>query len=135
MDFLSGSPYMTAFFRAKGATIGKDVCLYPTGASPYMPEPDLVTIGDRSAIDCAAIVDHLNTKGNFVLKKIKIGNDCTLRALSRVQQGTIMEDGSMLVEKALAMTGEVVDAYSVWQGVPAQFWFGQSKADRKPDIV
>ena len=30
-----------------------------------------------------------------------------------------MESGSMLLEKSLALTGEVIDADSVWQGAPA----------------
>ena len=43
---LSGSEHLCRYFRAKGANIGQNVCLYPTGADPPMPEPDLVTIGD-----------------------------------------------------------------------------------------
>ena len=30
-----------------------------------------------------------------------------------------MEAGSMLLEKGLVMTGEVIEADSVWQGAPA----------------
>jgi hypothetical protein len=34
-----------------------------------------------------------------------------------------MERGSQLVEKSLAMTGEVIEAGSVWQGCPASWWY------------
>jgi hypothetical protein len=38
-----------------------------------------------------------------------------------------MEEGSQLLEKSLAMTGEVIEAYSVWQGGPASWWFQHDK--------
>ena len=118
---------MAWYFRWSGADIGKDCCLYPAGADPYMPEPDLVQIGRRCVVDCASIVCHLNTRGNFTLAKIVIGDDCTLRTRSRLQQMVYMEAGSMLLEKSLAMTGEVIESHSVWQGGPASWWFQYSK--------
>jgi carbonic anhydrase/acetyltransferase-like protein (isoleucine patch superfamily) len=106
-----------------GGNIGKDCCLYPAGADPFMPEPDLVTLGDRTVVDCASIVAHLNTRGNFELVPITVEQDCTLRTRSRIQQGVHMETGSMILEKSLAMTGEVIDDRTVWQGGPATMWF------------
>jgi acetyltransferase-like isoleucine patch superfamily enzyme len=123
LQFFFGTPYMANYFRWNGGDIGHDCCLYPVGADPFMPEPDLVKIGDRCVIDCASIVCHLNTRGNFDLTKIVMENGCTLRTRSRLQQGVYMETGSMLLEKSLAMTGEVIEAYSVWQGGPASLWF------------
>jgi len=130
LEFISGSSFMNWYFRANGGKIGKNVCLYPSGADPFMPEPDLVTVGDRSVVDCASMVCHLNTRGNFELAPIVIGKECTLRTRSRVQQGVRMEEGSMLLEKSIAMTGEVLDAHSIWQGGPATMWF--SSADSIP---
>jgi acyl-CoA synthetase (AMP-forming)/AMP-acid ligase II/acetyltransferase-like isoleucine patch superfamily enzyme len=123
LDYISGTPYIVDFFRLNGCKIGKDCCLYPTGGDPYMPEPDLVEIGDRCAIDSAAVVAHLNTRGNFELAKIRIENHCTLRARSRIQSGVTFEAGSMLLEKSLAMTGEIIESDSVWQGSPASKLF------------
>mmetsp|Transcript_26901 Transcript_26901/g.73953 ORF Transcript_26901/g.73953 Transcript_26901/m.73953 type:complete len:1741 (+) Transcript_26901:300-5522(+) len=119
-DLLAGTTYMSMYYSALGSSIGKDCCLYPAGADPQMPEPDLVTIGDRCLVDVASIVSHLNTRGNFQLVKIVIEDDVTLRTRSRIQQGVRMEAGSMLLEKTLAMTGEVIDTESVWQGAPAR---------------
>jgi acetyltransferase-like isoleucine patch superfamily enzyme len=127
LEFISGTPFMTYYFRMNGGHIGKDCCLYPAGADPFMPEPDLVKMGDRCVLDCASVVCHLNTRGNFELKEITIENDCTLRTRSRIQQGVYMEQGSQLLEKSLVMTGEVVEANSVWQGGPASWWFQYSK--------
>jgi acetyltransferase-like isoleucine patch superfamily enzyme len=119
LDFIRGSPYMVTFLRLLGSNIGNDCCLYPTGGDPYMPEPDLVQMGDRCVLDCSSVVCHLNTRGNFELAKIVIENNVTLRTRSRIQQGVHMENGCMLLEKSLVMTGEVIEADSVWQGAPA----------------
>lgn len=127
LDFLSGTPFMAAYFRLNGGRIGRDCCLFPAGADPFMPEPDLVTMGDRCVVDCASIVCHLNTRGNFELARITLENECTLRTRSRLQQGCYMEHGSQLLEKSLAMTGEVIEANSVWQGGPASWWFQYSQ--------
>ena len=134
LDFFSGTPFMSTYFRWNGGHIGKDCCLYPAGADPFMPEPDLVYMGDHCVIDCASIVCHLNTRGNFELTKIVLENDCTLRSRSRVQQGVYMEERSQLLEKSLALTGEVIEAYSVWQGDPATWWFqySQQPQDESP---
>jgi acyl-CoA synthetase (AMP-forming)/AMP-acid ligase II/carbonic anhydrase/acetyltransferase-like protein (isoleucine patch superfamily) len=119
LDFIAGSKWINYYFQALGAKVGKDCCLYPAGADPFMPEPDLVEFGDRVVIDMASVVSHLNTRGNFELVKIKMEDHVTLRARSRIQQGVHMEAGSMLLEKSLALTGEVIDRDSVWQGAPA----------------
>ena len=123
LDFFSGTPFLTSYFRWNGGTMGSNVCLYPAGADPFMPEPDLVRIGNRCVVDAAAMVCHLNTRGNFELVSILIEDDCTLRSRSRAQQGVIMETGSQLLEKSLALTGEVLEANTVWQGCPASRWF------------
>ncbi|CAB9519639.1 7a-methyl-1,5-dioxo-octahydro-1H-inden-4-yl [Seminavis robusta] len=134
MDFLAGTPFLVTFFRMAGCMIGKDCCLYPAGADPFMSEPDLVFMGDRCVIDCASVVCHLNTRGNFELTKITLGNHVTLRTGSRIQQGVQMESGSMLLEKSLAMTGEVIEANSVWQGAPASVLFTYDFTSLQPAV-
>ncbi len=119
VEFLVGTEFINIFFRLCGCKIGKSCCLYPAGGDPYMSEPDLVEMGDYCLLDTASIICHLNTAGHFALAKITLEDRVTLRARSRIQQGVHMECGSMLLEKSLAMTGEVVDADSVWQGSPA----------------
>lgn len=84
-----------------------------------MPEPDLVKIGDNVCVDMASIVCHLNTRGNFELVPIVLHSNTTLRSRSRAQQGVVVEEGAMLLEKSLALTGEVMECESIWQGAPA----------------
>lgn len=127
MEFLAGTPFLVTFFRLAGCEIGENCCLFPAGGDPYMPEPDLVQMGDNCVVDMASIVAHLNTGGHFVLERITMQDNVTLRARSRIQQGVVMEYNSMLLEKSLAMTGEVLDAESVWQGAPASRLFTYDK--------
>lgn len=135
LDFIAGSPYITWYFRSLGSQIGKDCCLYPAGGDPFMPEPDLVTIGDHVVIDIASLVAHLNTRGNFELVRIKLDNHVTVRTRSRLQQGVHCESGCMLMEKSLALTGEIIEANSVWQGAPASRVFEYEGVDEISPIT
>ncbi|GKY96221.1 hypothetical protein MPSEU_000582000 [Mayamaea pseudoterrestris] len=119
LDFIAGTPYLATLFRMMGGKLGDDCCLYPAGADPFPPEIDMVVMGDRCVVDCSSVVCHLNTRGNFELVPIKLENNVTLRTGSRVQQGVTVESGAMLLEKSLAMTGEVIEADTIWQGAPA----------------
>jgi carbonic anhydrase/acetyltransferase-like protein (isoleucine patch superfamily) len=119
LDFLTGTPLMATFFRLHGCKIGNNCCLWPTGGDPFPVEPELITIGDRCAIDDGRLVCHLNTRGNFELSPLVLEDDVTIRRLSKIQKGCVVERGSMVLEHSLVMTGETVEAGSVWQGTPA----------------
>jgi len=119
LDFMTGTPLMAAFFRLHGCKIGNDCCLWPTGGDPFPVEPELITIGDRCAIDDGRLVCHLNTKGNFELSPLVLEDDVTIRRLSKIQKGCVVEQGAMVLEHSLVLTGETVEAGSLWQGTPA----------------
>ena len=89
-----------------------------------MPEPDMVEIGNQAVVDKSSIVCHLNTGGHFNLEKIIVEDRATLCTRSRIQQGVVVEQGAMLLEKSLTLTGEVLDAKSTWLGSPATRFFG-----------
>lgn len=134
MDFIAGTPFLDWYFRALGSKVGQDCCLYPAGGDPYMPEPDMVSFGDGVVLDVASVVSHLNTRGNFELVPIKLDPQSTLRTRCRVQQGVHVEGGSMLLEKSLAMTGEVIEYDSIWQGSPAQRISQYSSSTQSPSV-
>lgn len=83
-------------------------------------EPDLITLGDRVAVDDASIVAHINTRGKFDLNKLEVGNRCVLRSGSRLLSGASMKDDSCLLEHTLIMGGDVVEAGWTMQGWPAE---------------
>ena len=106
LDLLGGSAFIVWYYRALGANIGKNVCLFPVGSDPMFTEPDLVTVGDNACINYAFVINHVNTRGDFQLNTINIGSNCTLRAYSRAMAGSVMESGSTLQERSLLMPGE-----------------------------
>jgi len=118
--YLQGSAYLVWYFRALGCQIGKDVCLYPTGSDPMMTEPELVSIGDRACINAGFIICHTNTKGNFALNTILIGESATMRTWSRLMAGGQLAKGARLLEHTLALVGDNVEAGVIWQGWPVQ---------------
>lgn len=110
---------MNAYFRLQGASIGDAVCLYPTGADPYMTEPDLVSIGNGACVDKASLVAHSNTFGEYELRTLEVGHRATLRANSRLISGAKMADYSELLEHTLVLPGDTVPKGQACQGWPA----------------
>jgi len=124
--FLGGSWWIVLYYRLLGATIGRNVCLYPWGASPMMTEPDLTTIGDSVCVENASLVAHTNAMGVYQLHTLNVGNGCTMRDHSRLMAGAEMRPGSKLLEHSLAMSGDVVPEGTAWQGWPNR-WQGPAR--------
>ncbi|KXN91106.1 Putative peroxisomal-coenzyme A synthetase [Leucoagaricus sp. SymC.cos] len=120
LGHLNGSAYIVWFYRALGATIGKNCALFAGGISGLMTEPDLVEIGDDVNIDDCSVVSHINSRGVFALNKLKIGNGCAMRSGSRLLSGASMEDKSMLCEHTLLVSGDIAESGYVYAGWPAQ---------------
>ncbi|KAJ6617908.1 AMP-dependent synthetase and ligase [Mycena sp. CBHHK59/15] len=117
---LSGTAYFVWYLRAMGARIGKNCVLYPGGRVGLMTEPDLVQLGDNVSLDDCSVVAHINSRGNFALNSLDIGNGCAMRSGSRLLSGASMEDNSMLVEHTLLTSGDVADSGAVYFGWPAK---------------
>ncbi|KAJ3572686.1 hypothetical protein NP233_g2920 [Leucocoprinus birnbaumii] len=120
LGHLNGSAYIVWFYRALGATIGKNCALFAGGMSGLMTEPDLVEIGDDVNIDDCSVVAHINSRGIFALNRLKIGNGCAMRSGSRLLSGASMEDKSMLCEHSLLVSGDIAESGYVYAGWPAQ---------------
>lgn len=118
LDWFRGTPMLCSYFRFRGASIGKSVCLYPTGADPYMTEPDLVTIGDFACIDQAALIGHSNVYGEYELGCLEVGVEATLRAHSRLVAGSRMDRQSEMLEHTSVMPGDTIPSAEAWQGWP-----------------
>jgi len=127
---LRGSAHLCAYYRFKGCQIGNNVCLYPTGADPPMPEPDLISIGDGACINFAHVIAHTNTLGAFSLNYVVIRERATLCSESRVMGGSVIGADAILLDHTLAMVGDDVAAEAIWQGWPARHVM--EDADLKP---
>ncbi|PHH76665.1 hypothetical protein CDD80_1343 [Ophiocordyceps camponoti-rufipedis] len=125
IGMLTGTSWLSLYYRALGANIGKDCAIYANGRpSLTFTEPDLITLGDRVAIDDASVVAHINTRGKFDLNRLEIGSGCVLRSGSRLLSGAVMKEGSCLLEHTLVMGGDVVDEGCTMQGWPAERFNG-----------
>ncbi|KAJ3148312.1 hypothetical protein HDU86_007494 [Geranomyces michiganensis] len=132
MGLLTGTHYCTLYFRAMGATIGKDCALFAGGLPSLMfTEPDLLTLGDRVAVDDASLVSHINSRGHFNLNPLTVGTRSVLRTGSRLLSGAHMGDDTCLLEHTLVMAGDFVDHGVTMQGWPAQE-FEQSRVPSLP---
>jgi hypothetical protein len=120
LEFLNGTPYIVWYFRAMGAKIGKNCCLYPFEGDPIMTEPDCVEMADNVCVGNASLIAHINTRGEFKLNTLKVASGCVLRDCSRLLSGAAMETRSMLLEHTLIMSGDVTERNSVWQGWPGE---------------
>ncbi|RDA95547.1 hypothetical protein CP533_1188, partial [Ophiocordyceps camponoti-saundersi (nom. inval.)] len=126
LGMLTGTSWMVLYLRALGSKIGKDCAIYANGRpSLLFTEPDLITMGDRVAIDDASVVAHINTRGKFDLNRLEIGNGCVMRTGSRLLSGAVMREGSCLLEHTMIMGGDVVDDGWTMQGWPADRFTGQ----------
>jgi acetyltransferase-like isoleucine patch superfamily enzyme len=125
LGMLTGSYYMSLYFRALGAKIGKDCALFAGGRpSMVFTEPDLLTLGDRVVVDDASLVGHINSRGRFSLNELRVGSRSVLRSGSRLLSGARMGEGSVLLEHTLVMGGDVADNGGVYQGWPADVFRG-----------
>ncbi|KAK7038712.1 hypothetical protein VNI00_010596 [Paramarasmius palmivorus] len=117
---LTGTAFIVWFYRAMGATIGDNCAIFPAGKPGLMTEPDLVELGHNVSLDFCSVVAHINSRGQFALNSLKIGNGCAMRSGSRLLSGASMDDNSMLCEHTLLTSGEVAEAGEVYFGWPAK---------------
>ncbi|KAL0571102.1 hypothetical protein V5O48_010858 [Marasmius crinis-equi] len=117
---ISGSAYLVWYYRAHGANIGKDCSIFASGALGLMTEPDLVELGDHVALDNCSVVAHINSRGNFSLNYLKIGDGCALRSGSRLLSGASMEEQAVLGEHTLLTSGEVAASGALYVGWPGR---------------
>ncbi|KUI70196.1 Putative peroxisomal-coenzyme A synthetase [Cytospora mali] len=126
LGMLTGTHWLVLYFRALGGTIGDNCALFANGRPGLMfTEPDLINIGDRTVIDDASVVAHINTRGKFDLNRLEIGERCVLRSGSRLLSGAMMRDDSALLEHTLIMGGDVVEKGWTMQGWPAERFRGR----------
>lgn len=126
LGMLTGTHWLVLYFRALGGEIGDNCALFANGRPSLMfTEPDLISIGDRTVIDDASVVAHINTRGKFNLNRLEIGERCVMRTGSRLLSGAIMRDDSALLEHTLIMGGDVVEKGWTMQGWPAERFNGR----------
>jgi acetyltransferase-like isoleucine patch superfamily enzyme len=126
LPMITGSAYITWYYRLLGADIGKDCAIHANGTpNIFFTEPDLLTLGDRVAVDDASLVCHLNSRGEFELHPLKVGDRSILRAGSRLMSGASMGQDACLLEHTLVLSGDHVEDGDTLQGWPAESFEGK----------
>ena len=126
LPMITGSAYISWYYQFLGATIGKDCAIHANGTpNVFFTEPDLLTLGDRVAVDDASLVCHLNSRGGFELHTLNVGDRSILRAGSRLMSGASMGQDACLLEHTLVLSGDHVEAGDTLQGWPAEGFQGK----------
>ncbi|KAF3480824.1 uncharacterized protein GIQ15_06171 [Arthroderma uncinatum] len=125
LKLLTGTAYLSQYYRAMGATVGANCALSVSGDPDISwTEPDLVKLGNRVTIDDASLVCHLNTRGEFEMHPLQVGHRSVLRSGSRMLSGSSIGDDACLLEHTLALSGDHVDDRCTVQGWPAEPFTG-----------
>ncbi|KAI5806142.1 hypothetical protein EDC01DRAFT_700371 [Geopyxis carbonaria] len=119
LSLLTGTHWLVLYYRLLGAQIGRDVALFAGGkATVLFTEPDLLDIGDGVVADDVSLVGHINSRGVFELRTVKVGAGAVLRSGARVLAGGEVGAGAWVGEHSLVVAGDVVERGGAVQGWP-----------------
>ena len=126
----SGTPVMNLWLRALGAKIGRGVWC----ETYWLPEADLVTLGDGSTVNRGCVVqthlfhDRIMRMDSVVLEQgATLGPHCVALPASRIGAGATVGPAS------LVMRGDEVPPSTRWQGNPIAPWQVSRKRSRNRD--
>ncbi|MGV1086913.1 MAG: Pls/PosA family non-ribosomal peptide synthetase [Mycobacterium sp.] len=115
----TGTPVMNLWLRALGARIGRGVWC----ETYWLPEADLVTLGDGSTVNRGCVVqthlfhDRIMRMDTVVLEDgATLGPHCVALPASRIGAGATVGPAS------LVMRGDEVPSSTRWQGNPIAPW-------------
>ncbi len=117
VTFITGSPVAATYMRMLGAKVGRNVFF----ESLEFDCADLIEVGNDCAFENsswlhAAEVAH----GELHLRRIKVGNGCSVGVRSGLSGGSVMEDGSALRDLSCATNGVVIPKGEEWVGSVAR---------------
>ncbi|MFJ2620680.1 Pls/PosA family non-ribosomal peptide synthetase [Glutamicibacter sp. NPDC087344] len=114
-----GTPMLNFWFRLLGARVGRRVWL----ESWWLPEQDLISIGDGASINRGTVLQtHLFHDRIMRLEPVTIGAQATLAPNSVILPGSQIGEAATVGPCSLVMRSEQVPAHSSWQGNPLRNW-------------
>ncbi|PZR52660.1 amino acid adenylation protein [Xylanimonas oleitrophica] len=118
-DHVLGTPLLNAWLRTMGARIGRGVWC----ETYWLPEGDLVTLGDGAAVGRGTVLQtHLFHDRVMSLDGVEVGAGSTVGPHAVVLPASRLGDGAVAGPASLVMRGEVLPAGSRWQGNPVSPW-------------
>ncbi|MFS0733930.1 Pls/PosA family non-ribosomal peptide synthetase [Microbacterium sp. 1P10UB] len=115
----AGTPALAIWLRSLGAKIGRGVWT----DSYWLPEPDLVTLGDGATVNRGCVVQtHLFHDRVMSIDTVTLGPGATLGPHSVVLPAATIGADATVGPASLVMRGEDVPVGSRWSGNPIGPW-------------
>ncbi|MCX6398947.1 MAG: amino acid adenylation domain-containing protein [Propionibacteriales bacterium] len=115
----TGSPLINVWFRAMGARVGRGVWC----ESYWLPEPDLVDLGDGATVNQGSVVQtHLFHDRLLVTDTVRLRRGATLGPNSVVLPAAMLGRHATVGPVSLVMRGETVPDKTRWIGNPIGPW-------------
>ncbi|MFZ2512258.1 MAG: Pls/PosA family non-ribosomal peptide synthetase, partial [Gordonia sp. (in: high G+C Gram-positive bacteria)] len=115
----AGTPVINLWLRALGAKIGRGVWC----ESYWLPEADLVTLGDGANVQRGCVVQtHLFHDRVMAIDTVTIAAGATLGPHSVALPAAGLGEGSTVGPGSLVMRGDRVPDHTRWQGNPVVPW-------------
>ncbi|WP_198410800.1 Pls/PosA family non-ribosomal peptide synthetase [Microbacterium halophytorum] len=115
----AGTPVLTLWLRSLGAKIGAGVWC----ESYWLPEPDLVRLGDGATVNRGCVVQtHLFHDRIMSMDTVELGPGATLGPHSVILPAASIGDHATVGPASLVMRGEGVPVGSRWSGNPIGPW-------------
>jgi non-ribosomal peptide synthetase-like protein len=116
---VGGSPLMNLWLRGLGARVGRGVWC----ESHWLPEADLVHLGDGASVNRGCVVQtHLFHDRIMRLDHVVLEPGATVGPHGIVLPGATLGAGATVGPASLVMRGEAVPANSRWLGNPIEAW-------------
>lgn len=117
IGFLKGTPFLNAWFRALGASIGDNVSINTT----HLWDWDVLTIGDDVVLGAnAVVIGHVGERGAITFAPVVIGKGATVGQNAIVFPGAVLGEHAALGAQAVLPKGKAVPARASYGGVPAR---------------
>ncbi|MGC3994330.1 MAG: amino acid adenylation domain-containing protein [Propionicimonas sp.] len=115
----TGTPALAVWLRSLGARVGRGVWC----ETYWLPEPDLVTLGDGATVNRGCVVQtHLFHDRIMSMDAVEIERGGTLGPHSIVLPGATIGAHATIGPASLVMRGESVPTGSRWSGNPIGPW-------------
>lgn len=115
----AGTPALAVWLRSLGARIGRGVWC----DSYWLPEPDLVTLGDASTVNRGCVVQtHLFHDRIMSMDAVELEPGATLGPHSVILPAATIGAHATVGPASLVMRGETVPVGSRWSGNPIGPW-------------
>ncbi|WP_405179267.1 Pls/PosA family non-ribosomal peptide synthetase [Nocardia sp. NBC_01377] len=117
----TGTPVLNLWLRGLGAKIGRGVWC----ESYWLPEADLVTLGDGATVERGCVVQtHLFHDRIMAMDTVTLGAGATLGPHCVALPAAVIGAGATIGPASLVMRGDVVPPSTRWWGNPISPWPG-----------